>query len=222
MKKTILAAVLVISGANAMGQCTPNQLYADSIYGVWPDTTENFPSGVLNVFYSDTLNILVPSDAGLVNPNYAGITIDSVALTGVDNLPPGLSVVCNSQTGAACTFLTSQLGCGLIEGTPTTAGTYDMTINVLAYALGGFAQVPQAFTGYRITIAEDNAGGAARARGREADRRACGAEPGHRQHQFHVRSAACGQGARSGIQSGRREALGPHRGRQAGREHAGL
>lgn len=159
MKKTILAAVLVISGANAMGQCTPNQLYADSIYGVWPDTTENFPSGVLNVFYSDTLNILVPSDAGLVNPNYAGITIDSVALTGVDNLPPGLSVVCNSQTGAACTFLTSQLGCGLIEGTPTTAGTYDMTINVLAYALGGFAQVPQAFTGYRITIAEDNAGG---------------------------------------------------------------
>ena len=158
MKKALLAASLVVSAAAANGQCTPNQLYADSIYGVWPDTTENFASGVLNSFYSDTLNILVPMDAGLVDPNFAGINIDSVALTGVDNLPPGLSVTCNSQTAAECTFLTSQLGCGLIEGTPTTAGIYEMTINVLAYALGGFAQVPQSFSGYRIIIAEDNSG----------------------------------------------------------------
>lgn len=145
-------------GAMAMAQCSPNQLYADSVYGVWPDTTENFAGGVLNVLYSDTLNILVPTDAGLVNPDFSGVTIDSVALTGVDNLPPGLSVVCNSQTGAECTFLSSQLGCGLIQGTPTAAGTYEMTINVLAYALGGFAQVEQSFSGYRITIAEDNSG----------------------------------------------------------------
>ena len=57
MKKALLAANLVVSAAAANGQCTPNQLYADSIYGVWPDTTENFASGVLNSFYSDTLNI---------------------------------------------------------------------------------------------------------------------------------------------------------------------
>jgi Secretion system C-terminal sorting domain len=158
MRKAILVASLAITGANAIGQCTPNQLYADSIYGVWPDTTENFASGVLNIFYSDTLTILVPTDAGLVDPNYAGVSIDSVALTGVDNLPPGLSVICNSQTSAACTFLSSQLGCGLIEGTPTAAGVYDMTINVIAYAFGGFVQVAQPFAGYQITIAEDNSG----------------------------------------------------------------
>lgn len=158
MKKTVLVPGLLIAGLNSFGQCVPNQLYADSVYGVWPDTTENFAPGVLNVFYSDTLNILVPMDAGLVNPDFSGINIDSVALTGVDNLPPGLAVICNSQTGAACTFLTDQLGCGLIEGTPTAAGVYDMTINVLAYALGGFAQVEQSFVGYRIVIAEDNAG----------------------------------------------------------------
>jgi len=152
---------MVIIGAAAMAQCTPDPLYTDSVYGVWPDTTENFPPGVLNVFYSDTLNILVPTDAGLVDPDFDGVNIDSVALTGIDNLPPGLSVVCNSQTGAACTYLSSQLGCGLIEGIPTAAGVYDMTINVIAYAFGGFVQVEQPFAGYRITISEDNSGIAA-------------------------------------------------------------
>lgn len=158
MKRTILATSLVVIGAASMGQCTPDPLYTDSVYGVWPDTTENFAPGVLNVFYSDTLNILVPTDAGLINPDFSGVDIDSVALTGVDNLPPGLTVICNSQTGAACTFLSSQLGCGLIEGTPTAAGVYDMTINVIAYALSGFVQVDQPFAGYRITISEDNSG----------------------------------------------------------------
>lgn len=158
MKRTILIASLVLSTAGAIGQCVPNQLYADSIFGVWPDTTENFAPGVVNVFYSDTLTILVPSDAGLINPDYSGVVIDSVALTGVDGLPAGFSVICNSQTAAPCTFLTSQLGCGLIEGMPTVTGTYDLTINVLAYAFGGFLQVPQAFSGYRIVITEDNAG----------------------------------------------------------------
>lgn len=159
MKRTLLLATVAIIATGASAQCTPNQLYADSVYGVWPDTTENFMAGSLNVFYSDTLNILVPTDAGLINPNYAGLTIDSVALVGVDNLPPGLSVVCNSQTGAACTFLTNQLGCGLIEGTPTTAGTFEMTLNVTAYAFIGFVlPVDQSFGGYRITINEDNSG----------------------------------------------------------------
>ncbi len=156
MKKTVLAAGLLITGISAFGQCVPNQQYVDSVYGVWPDTTENFASAVLNVFYSDTLNLLVPMDAGLINPDFSGVNIDSVALTGVDGLPPGIAVICNSQTSASCTFLTDEVGCGLIEGTPTTAGIYDLTINVTAYALGGFVQVPQSFGGYTIVVAEDN------------------------------------------------------------------
>lgn len=158
MKQGILVVGFFIGTASAMGQCVPNQLYADSVYGVWPDTTENFAPGVLNVFYSDTLNILVPSDAGLVDPDFSGVTIDSVALVSVDGLPAGLSVNCNSQTAAPCTFLSNQLGCGLIEGTPTTAGVYDITINVIAYAFAGFVQVEQPFSGYQIVIAEDNSG----------------------------------------------------------------
>ncbi|MBL8010803.1 MAG: T9SS type A sorting domain-containing protein [Flavobacteriales bacterium] len=156
MTKHLLAAALLAAGTQtASAQCTPDPLYADSVYGVWPDTITDFAPGVLNVFYSDTLNLLVPSDAGLINPGFAGFTIDSVQFTGVTNLPPGLSVVCNSQTSASCTYLTSNVGCGLIEGTPTTAGTYDMTLNVLAYVslLGQPVPVPQSFDGYTIIIA---------------------------------------------------------------------
>lgn len=157
MRRTFtLAAIAASLGASA--QCVPNALYADSVYGVWPDTTENFANGVLNVFYSDTLDILVPSDAGLVDPGFDGFVIDSVALDEVTNLPPGLSVSCNSQTAAPCTFLSSQLGCGLIEGVPTQTGTFSIELAVTAFTnLAGFViPVPQTFTGYEITIAENN------------------------------------------------------------------
>lgn len=157
MRKTLtLAAVIAAFGAQA--QCVPNALYADSVYGVWPDTTENFANGVINVFYSDTLDILVPADAGLVDPAFDGFTIDSVALDDVTNLPPGLSVSCNSQTSAPCTFLSSQLGCGLIEGVPTQLGTFSIELAVTAYTnLAGFViPVPQTFSGYEITITENN------------------------------------------------------------------
>lgn len=156
--RTIVTPLAVVAFLGASAQCVPNALYADSVYGVWPDTTENFANGVLNVFYSDTLDILVPADAGLVDPAFDGFTIDSVALDDVTNLPPGLSVGCNSQTSAPCTFLSSQLGCGLIEGVPTQAGTYSIELSVTAFTnLAGFViPVPQTFSGYEITISENN------------------------------------------------------------------
>lgn len=160
MRKALLSFIVVLVSFTASAQCTANQLYADSVYGVWPDTTENFMSGVVNTFYSDTLNLLVPTDAGLIDQAYAGFTIDSVAFDSVSNLPPGLSVICNSQTGSSCTYLSNQVGCGLIEGTPTATGTYDMILNVTAYTTLGFfvLPVPQQFGGYSITISANNTG----------------------------------------------------------------
>lgn len=149
----LVFAGALISGANA--QCTPNTLYADSVYGVWPDTTQNFVGGMVGVPYSDTLNVLVPSDATLVsNTIPPGTMIDSVAVTSVDGLPPGITVDCNSQSGAPCTFLPNVVGCGLIAGMPTTPGSYPVTINVLAYAnfLGFPVTQSQSFGGYEIVI----------------------------------------------------------------------
>lgn len=154
MKKIFTIIGLLALGTQAIAQCSPNQAYGDSAFGAWPDTVTNFSSGVVGVLYSDTLNLLVPSDAGAINPDYSGIVIDSVALVGVSGLPPGITISCNSHTAASCTFLTGQVGCGLIEGIPTEAGTYDLTINVNAYAFifVGTQAIPYSFPGYSITI----------------------------------------------------------------------
>ena len=152
-----LAALFAFTAAlGASAQCVPNQLYADSVYGVWPDTVTNFAHGYANTFYSDTLQMLVPTDAGLVDPQGAGFTIDSIALDEVAGLPPGFYVNCVSQTTAPCTYLPSVVGCGLIEGTTDSVGVFDLTINVTVYLLAGFVQQQVSFPGYRIVIEEPN------------------------------------------------------------------
>jgi hypothetical protein len=160
MMRNLLLAVLVATALQASAQCVPNQMYADSVYGVWPDTLENFVGGMVNVFYSDTLTVLVPSDASLIDPTFPSfISIDSVQVDNVDGLPPGITVSCNSQTGASCTYLANQVGCGLLEGMPSQAGVFPITINVTAFAsFGGVQAFPQAFSGYSIAIVPEVAG----------------------------------------------------------------
>ncbi|MBL7963176.1 MAG: T9SS type A sorting domain-containing protein [Flavobacteriales bacterium] len=154
MKKALLLATLVaFTFGRAHAQCVPNPLYNDSLFGVWPDTIQGFAVATVGQFYSDTLNLKVPSDAGIVNPAFAGLTIDSVQFTGISGLPAGLSTSCTSHTPANCTYLTGIVGCGLIEGTPTTAGTYPLTIDVTAYTTVIVPiPVPYTFTGYSITV----------------------------------------------------------------------
>lgn len=160
MKQLVLASLFVATVGSVSAQvCTPNPLYADSLFGVWPDTTTNFASGTVGVPYYQTLDLIVPQDAGNVDPQFAGVLLDSVIFsttTGITGLPPGLSVACASQTPQPCTYLTGQLGCGVIQGTPTTAGVYPLTLNVTAYAslFGQTLPIDQSFGGYRIVITE--------------------------------------------------------------------
>lgn len=160
MKHTLLSLSLLLTASAASAQCVPNPLYADSAFGVWPDTTENFAVGMVNVFYSDTLNMIVPQDAGEIDPQFTGLALDSVRLNNIAGLPPGLAVYCLSQTGAQCTYLTGILGCGTIEGTPTSEGVYPLTINVTAFAnlLGNPVPVDYPFSGYSIVIGPNTVG----------------------------------------------------------------
>jgi hypothetical protein len=154
MRAFTLVVSCAIASAALAQPCTPNPLYADSVFGVWPDTTENFMPGYVGVPYFQDLNLIVPSEAGLVDPTFAGLTIDSVSFVNISGLPVGLAIACNSQTPAACTYITSQLGCGVITGTPTATGTYPLTLNVLAHSaiFGNVLSVPYSFSGYRIVI----------------------------------------------------------------------
>src|SRR5690606_34225839 len=73
--------------------------------------------------------------------------IDSVVITSFTGLPNGLSVVyydggnTNSPADQGA-FEGGTTGCALISGTPTAAGTYNLSINVDAYV--GGAPIPNA------------------------------------------------------------------------------
>lgn len=157
MKKLILTATFAVAGTIVSAQCTPNPIYVDSVYGVWPDTTANFAPAYLNEIYSDTMQILVPTDASQIDPSFAGYTIVKIDLEGVDGLPAGLSVNCNSHTADPCTFNAGQVGCGLIEGTPTESGIFPLVINVLPYVDFFGTTIPSPlgsvpFSGYEIVV----------------------------------------------------------------------
>ena len=154
MRQLLLAAALVGATFQANAQCTPDPLYADSVFGVWPDTLTDFIPGELGVFYSDTLNLIVPLNTTDIDPNLTPAMLDSVQLINVIGLPPGLGVNCNSQTPASCTFLPTMLGCGLIEGTPTQVGNYPIILEVKGWvAVLGFPISQNiSFPGYSIQI----------------------------------------------------------------------
>ena len=153
--RSLLGIIAFGSVAAVLAQpCTPDPFYQDSLYGIWPDTTTNFVSGNVGSPYEQVLNLIVPEDAGVVDPTFAGVILDSVRFDGVTGLPPGLSVACASQTSAPCTYLTGVLGCGVIQGTPTQEGEYPLTLNVTAYTtlFGNTIPIAQEFGGYHITI----------------------------------------------------------------------
>jgi len=157
MKKLLLSfAVAALAAVNVNAQCTPGAAYpsatwADSIYGVWPDTIQNLPAGEVGVPYNTDLNFKAPADASLIDPTVSG-TINDFTVDAVNGLPPGLSYACNN---AGCTYVGDELGCANVSGTPTTAGTYEITIDITANVDIGFGIVipfTETFSGYRIEV----------------------------------------------------------------------
>ncbi len=130
MKRTLLLVVLIASVVSAKAQCTPNPLYTDSVFGVWPDTISDFRPGMLEVFYSDTLNLLIPSSALDISTDYPDITIDSVQLVSVTGLPPGLAISCNSQTPASCSYSCNSTAT-YTQAPPTNSGSAKTTTHTI-------------------------------------------------------------------------------------------
>lgn len=152
MKRLLLLIITTgLFSFNSNAQCTPNPQYMDSIYGAWPDTVTNFVSGQVGVVYNQVLDFKLPIDAGDVDPGFAGVPVDSAVLTQVIGLPPGLSYTCNNAT---CSWLGGQQGCATLEGTPTTSGSYDITITLDGWVTVFFQPFQQvlSFTGYVIDV----------------------------------------------------------------------
>ncbi len=157
MKKLLLSlatAVVAVMSVQAQN-CTPNPQYADSTYGVWPDTIVNFPAASANQAYSTDLNFKVPAEvpASLApNPSLVGAPINGFSVTSVDGLPTTYQYACNA---ANCSYAGGANGCANVYGPNATAGTYNITINVdvlVQVPFLGETSVPTSFTGYKIVV----------------------------------------------------------------------
>ena len=151
MKKLLIITFSLFSFTFVYSQCTPDPTYADSTFGVWPTPQTNFPAGDVGVFYDEVVYFKVPRDAGNVDSSFAGQLIDSIILSSVTNLPPGLSYQCDIPS---CTWNYDSVGCASISGTPTTNGSYQISLDATVWTeifLTPFP-VPYSFNGYSINI----------------------------------------------------------------------
>jgi hypothetical protein len=154
MKKLLLSVFALGLVCSASAQCTPDGTLIPDAFGVYPDTTQNFAIAEVGTPYSQILHFKAPTEAGDIDPQYTGATINNFTVTGVEGIPPGLSYACNISS---CQYPGGSTGCAAITGTPTTVGTYEITINItanLAVPLIGNINVPQTFEGYRIHVVE--------------------------------------------------------------------
>lgn len=164
MKKLLLVISLVSVAASASAQsCTPGTNYADSTYGVWPDTTTNFPGAAANVFYSTDLNFKVPdvvtaevAGSNVLAQGFIGNDIQGFVVDNVGGLPAGMNYACNISN---CTYAGGANGCANLYGTATTVGVYPLTIDITATVLVDIPligqqpiDVPTSFSGYKIVV----------------------------------------------------------------------
>lgn len=148
MKKLLLIVISLASSALSYSQCTPNTDFGDEPFGVAPDTIVNFVPASVNNIYSQQIDVKVPTDGAFANLPF--VTVDSATVLNISGLPPGLTLNCTGNAVTPCTYLAGTEGCAVISGIPTTAGTFELTINLMVYSTLG--AVPYPFEGYRILV----------------------------------------------------------------------
>ena len=160
MKKMLLnagifaATIFAVNTVSA--QCTPDPLYKDSTFGIWPDTTQNLPVAKVGVAYSTVVDFKIPQDAGDVDPQYSGVTINWIRLDAIDGLSAtglGFSYAAGPNGSSQWNALTQ--GCVLVTGTPTTAGVYELKMKTTVNNNSPIANLPYDFGGYRIKVEQD-------------------------------------------------------------------
>ncbi len=162
MKKLLFFALstVLLHSATWAQACTPGANFVDSTYGVWPDTTQNFPPATVNVVYSTDLNFKVPATVTAeLDPTgqLVGSQIQGFTVAGVNGLPNGFNYACNISS---CSYAGGSNGCANISGTTTTTGTFPITIDVSATVLvtiiPGLPPTPitqtVSFPGYKIIV----------------------------------------------------------------------
>jgi hypothetical protein len=122
--------------------------------GVWPDSATNFVSGTVGVPYSQNVTIKVPYDT-----TYQGLTVHfshvdlqtNISSPANYGLPPGLSL---AGSPSNFHFPGNDTSCMVIQGTPTTPGTYNLSFTLKTFVQEfSFSSInTQTLTYYKIVI----------------------------------------------------------------------
>lgn len=156
--KKILFTLLGFSAIHfSQAQCTPDASLIVEAFGIAPDTTQNFGPAFAGVAYSQVIHFKAPVTVEEALPDL-GITgtINTFTVSAVSGLPSGLSYQCSA---ANCTYAGGASGCAVVSGTPTTEGTYEITISVTASVTSGILTLPVGpidFEGYKIVVYNDS------------------------------------------------------------------
>lgn len=163
---TLFAAALTVLSVQA--QCEPDFDFGDAEWGASPDASlgEQFDTAYVGVEYADVFHVLVPTDASAIDPLFQ-LPLDSVILTEViltDTVTLeqyslediGLEIVCNNLGASPdpCTLIAGGQYCASLEGTPTSGGVFQMSLDVAAWVTVfgvGVAQ-PYSFAGYILDV----------------------------------------------------------------------
>ncbi len=146
-------SIVAISSANA--QCVPDPIYTTP--GIYPDSATGFSSGCVGVPYEQLVTNVVPADTVvIVFGTPVSLPINDIEITSFTGLPAGFTVVyydgentSNPVDGGI--FEGGTTGCALITGTPSVAGTYNLTITVVP-TVGDVAQSAIVIDWYTIVI----------------------------------------------------------------------
>jgi hypothetical protein len=148
MIKRILMTVFTtgIISLQAVGQCVPDVTITTP--GIYPDSATGLPAGTVGTPYNEVIQVKVLTDTTLAG---LPVTITSITIDQVIGMAPGLTYSC---TPANCVFPGGSNGCMQISGTPTQAGSFPLTVNLIIDAdLSGIPfQQPQTVDYYVIDI----------------------------------------------------------------------
>ena len=180
MNKILLTLTLILGYVFSYSQCTPDPIYQDSTYNIWPDTIINLPAVSQGISYQSVLNIKTPEtlieaaagdssftqlDTTIFGTSYsfqlAGWPVDSMSLVSIDGLPNGLSLSCAYSN---CILPGNILTCASVDGITTDpVGVYPVTIWVDVFTHGtldlGLIQYPLSTSLYEATGSYESVNG---------------------------------------------------------------
>ncbi|MFN8117090.1 MAG: T9SS type A sorting domain-containing protein [Bacteroidia bacterium] len=146
-------ASLASSFAQTVPTCSLNPTFiASNKVGVYPDSVTNFVSGVVGQPYVQNITVKVPKDTTASGLTFCFNRFELSTPTGITNynLPPGLMIgsstaaVANGTINGAPSlkFPGNANNCASIYGTPTTAGSYTLSMLVTPFMTPAFGACP--------------------------------------------------------------------------------